>query len=156
MKIWKIFLALCLAVTMTLSLVACSGSPEPGASTDPGSQTTGETEEPASTLPADGSEVGEGQHSFTFQAKMVDGTEYTYTVHTDEETVGAALLALGFIDGEESSYGLYVTTVLGTTLDYDADGYYWLISENGTSSSVGVDSISIQDGSTYAFTATAA
>ena len=46
-------------------------------------------------IPADGSELGEGQHSFTFQVQMADGTAYHYTVHTDEETVGAALVDLG-------------------------------------------------------------
>ena len=49
-------------------------------------------------IPADGSELGEGQHSFTFQVQMADGTAYHYTVHTDEETVGAALVALGLAD----------------------------------------------------------
>ncbi len=97
----------------------------------------GEATEP-NAIPADGSELGEGQHSFTFQVQMADGTAYHYTVHTDEETVGAALVDLGLIEGEEGSYGLYVTTVLGTTLDYDADGYWWALSENGTDASVGV------------------
>ena len=77
---------------------------------------------------------------------MADGTAYHYTVHTDEETVGAALVALGLIDGEEGSYGLYVTTVLGSTLDYDTDGYWWALSENGTDASVGVDSLPVNDG----------
>ena len=159
MKAWKTFLALCLALTMMLSLAACTGSSEPTTpSTEPSGEVTPSTDgvtEPAN-IPADGSELGEGQHSFTFQVQMADGTAYHYTVHTDEETVGAARVALGLIDGEEGSYGLYVTTVLGSTLDYDTDGYWWALSENGTDASVGVDSLPVNDGSTYAFTATKA
>ena len=132
MKFWKAFCVLCLTLTMILSMAACTGSQDP---------TTPSTEAPT---------------SFTFQVQMADGTAYHYTVHTDEETVGAALVALGLIEGEEGSYGLYVTTVLGTTLDYDADGYWWALSENGTDASVGVDSLPVNDGSTYAFTATKA
>ena len=160
MKFWKAFCVLCLTLTMILSMAACTGSQDPTtpsteAPTSEAALSTGEATEP-NTIPADGSELGEGQHSFTFQVQMADGTAYHYTVHTDEETVGAALVALGLIEGEEGSYGLYVTTVLGTTLDYDADGYWWALSENGTDASVGVDSLPVNDGSTYAFTATKA
>ena len=100
-------------------LAACTGSQDPTtpsteAPTSEAALSTGEATEP-NAIPADGSELGEGQHSFTFQVQMADGTAYHYTVHTDEETVGAALVALGLIEGEEGSYGLYVTTVLGTT-----------------------------------------
>lgn len=158
MKFWKAFCALCLALTMILSMAACTGSQDPTTSTEPTGETVLSTEEATepNAIPADGSELGEGQHSFTFQVQMADGTAYHYTVHTDEETVGAALVALGLIEGEEGSYGLYVTTVLGTALDYDKDGYWWALSENGTDASVGVDSLPVNDGSTYAFTATKA
>lgn len=46
-------------------------------------------------------------------------------------TVGKALLDQGVIAGEDSSYGLYVKTVNGTTLDYDTDGMYWAFYING-------------------------
>lgn len=152
MRFWKTFLALCVACVLALSLVGCAGVTEPTvAGSEPSSAT-----EPAASIPADGSELGEGQHSFTFQVTMPDGTVYTYTVRSDEKTVGAALQTLGLIDGDDSEYGLYVTTVLGMTLDYDADGYWWALSENGADSPVGVDSLPITDGSTYAFTATEA
>ena len=49
----------------------------------------------------------------------------TLEIHTDQETVGAALLELGLIAGEESEYGLFIKTVNGLTADYDTDGVYW-------------------------------
>lgn len=84
---------------------------------------------------------------------MKDETTYTYTIQTDEETVGAALLGLKLIDGENGQYGLYVKSVLGETLDYDTDGYWWGLYVDGESSMVGVDSVAVTDGSTYTFAA---
>lgn len=185
MKLWKSIFALCLALTMVLAMAACTGTPEETTGATDGEttaatggettgatdgETTGTTETTEATdgetveatngetteIPADGSTLGEGQHSFTFQVTMTDGTAYNYTIQTDAETVGQALLDLGLIDGDESDYGLYVTTVLGVTLDYTADGYWWALSENGTDTTVGVDGLTVTDGSTYAFTATPA
>lgn len=163
MKLWKSIFALCLALTMVLAMAACTGTPEETTGST-GGETTGATDNvttegtggETTEIPADGSTLGEGQHSFTFQVTMTDGTAYNYTIQTDAETVGQALLDLGLIDGDQGDYGLYVTTVLGVTLDYTADGYWWALSENGTDTTVGVDGLTVTDGSTYAFTATPA
>ena len=56
MKIWKTLAALCLALTMVVSLAACTDSDEPNTTTEPVSETgTGETTEPAedTTEPAE-------------------------------------------------------------------------------------------------------
>ena len=163
MKLWKTIFSLCLALTMVLLMAACTGTPEETTGAT-GGETTGATDNvttegtggETTEIPADGSTLGEGQHSFTFQVTMTDGTAYNYTIQTDAETVGQALLDLGLIDGDQGDYGLYVTTVLGVTLDYTADGYWWALSENGTDTTVGVDGLTVTDGSTYAFTATPA
>ena len=141
MKTWKRILALCLVLVMCLTFAACGKK---------------EAEGTDATVPADGSTLGQGVHSFSFHVELKDGTAYTYTVNTDQEILGDALVELGLIAGENGDYGLYVTTVLGETLDYEADGYWWSLSENGESSMVGVDSLTITDGSTYAFVATPA
>lgn len=140
MKKFKSFLALLLVLCAVFSLSACTSTPATPT-------------EPESTIPASGSTLGEGAHSFTFEVKMKDETTYTYTIQTDEETVGAALLGLKLIDGEDGQYGLYVKSVLGEKLDYDTDGYWWGLYVDGESSMVGVDSVAITDGSTYTFTA---
>ena len=61
--------------------------------------------------------LGEGATVFSFSVTDKDGKEAAFEIHTDEETVGAALLALELIAGEEGPYGLYVKTVNGQTLD---------------------------------------
>ena len=97
--------------------------------------------------------VGEGATVFTFQAVMPDSTMKAYEVHTDEDTVGAALLAAGLIAGEDSAYGLYVKTVADVTLDYDTDGKYWAFYADGEYAVSGVDTTTIIPGVTYAFKA---
>ena len=66
-------------------------------------------------------------------------------------TVGAALLSLGLIAGEDSEYGLYVKTVNGETADYDVDGTYWAFYVNGEYAMTGVDATTLEAGAIYAF-----
>lgn len=142
-KLLSVLLVVLLAVA---ALSGCTDRPTAPDASDP----------PISAIPEDGSTLGEGAHTFTFQVVMKDETTYTYTVNTDAENVGDALLENGLIAGEKGEYGLFVTAVLGTTLDYTADGYWWALSEDGVDSMVAADALAIQDGSTYAFTATPA
>lgn len=100
-----------------------------------------------------GNVLGEGKTSFTFVVVDLDQNETTYTINTDETTVGAALLALGLIAGEEGEYGLYVKTVGGITLDYDKDGKYWGFYVDGEYAMTGVDATNIVAGATYTFKA---
>ena len=65
--------------------------------------------------------------------------------------VGAALLKLGVIAGEDSDYGLYVKTVNGETADYDKDGAYWAFYVNGEYAMTGVDYTAPEAGTTYGF-----
>ena len=84
---------------------------------------------------------------------MIDpeGKETAFEIHTDQKTVGAALLEVNLIAGDESAYGLYVKTVNGVTVDYDKDGKYWAFYVNGQYAATGVDSTDITDGAEYTF-----
>lgn len=97
--------------------------------------------------------VGEGDTTFPLTVVFPDGKTAAYTVRTDEETVGAALLACELIAGDESEYGLYIKTVAGTTLDYDADGMYWAFYENDAYAVAGVDTTAIVAGTVYSLRA---
>lgn len=101
----------------------------------------------------DAESIGEGAKSFYFEATDPEGNTKAYLVHTDEESVGAALLALDLIAGEDSAYGLYVKTVLGTTVDFDKDGKYWAFYIDGEYAMTGVDATEITEGAVYAFRA---
>ena len=105
---------------------------------------------------ADGATVGEGKTAFTVEVVQLDGTSIKFTVNTDKATVGEALLDLGIVAGDTTEYGLYIKTVNGVTLDYDADGAYWAFYINGEYASTGVDSTNIEAGATYTLKAEAA
>lgn len=108
---------------------------------------------PVGTTAVAGTVLGEGETTFFFKVTDTEGTVTEFEIHTDEKTVGDALVALELIAGEESEYGLYVKTVNGITLDYDTDGKYWAFYENGAYAAAGVDSTEITAGTVYEFKA---
>ena len=107
----KKLLALLLALVLTLALAACGQKEK--------NKTDDQTNDPAITdqdnaadekvtLPvADGAVIGQGAVAFTVEVQGADGKTVTFTVNTDEETVGAALLKLGVIAGDDSKYKLW-------------------------------------------------
>ena len=126
-----------------LALTGCSGTP---------AETTAP---PETTTPAEpGVQVlGEGSKVFDFTVVAKEGLTTVFEIHTDAETVGEALLELELIAGEESEYGLYVKSVLGQELDYEADGMYWSFYVNGEYALTGVDQTPIAEGESYEFRA---
>lgn len=136
----KNFLLMALITAMSFTLSACKKE-EP-------------VETPASTTVSyDYQEIGEGEKSFTFIVYDGNGNNTIFTVHTDEKTVGDALMKVGLISGEEGDYGLYVKTVNGTTLDYDTDRKYWAFYVDGEYAVSGVDTTEITEGTLYEFRA---
>ena len=134
-------LSLVLIAAMVLSLAGCSSQPSSPESPSPSPVTDAPSNEPTV--------LGEGKTQFNLEVVTEDGETSTFTVNTDEETVGAALLALGLIAGDESEFGLYVKTVNGVTADYDADGTYWAFYIDGEYATAGIDSTEVTAGSTY-------
>ena len=94
--------------------------------------------------------VGEGEKTFSLEGVGADGESRLFRVQTDEETVGAALAALGLIEGEEGPYGLFIKAVCGETVDFEKDGKYWAFYENGAYANAGVDTTAVVEGAVYA------
>lgn len=93
-------------------------------------------------------ELGTGAK--TVQVEVKAGEEsVTFTIHTDKETLGDAMLEHGLIAGDAGAYGLYVKLVNGIEADYDKDGSYWGFYKNGEMMLVGVDGAVIADGEHY-------
>ncbi len=107
--------------------------------------------EQAGDVESGATELGEGAVSFNFSVVDKDGNETKFVIHTDAETVGAALLEHGLIEGEESEYGLYVKKVNGILADYDVDQTYWGFYVNGEYAMSGVDTTNIEEGGNYSF-----
>lgn len=75
----------------------------------------------------------------------------TVEIQTDEEYLGAALQQEGLIEGQESEYGLFITTVDGYTAD-DAAQEWWCITKGGQDVNTGADSTPIADGDQFEIT----
>lgn len=95
-------------------------------------------------------DYGEGAKEFTLAVNHLNQITIC-TVHTDEETVGAALAALNIVAGEDSDFGLYVKTIDGYTADYNVDGSYWAFYINDEYAQTGVDSTPVEADATYLF-----
>jgi hypothetical protein len=93
-------------------------------------------------------EFGEGSKTVVVEVKVGEQA-ITFTVKTDKDTVGAALLEHNLIAGDEGQFGLYIKTVNGMTADYDVDQSYWAFYINGEYAMTGVDGTEIKEGETY-------
>ena len=146
-KLLSLLLCMVLIAATALTFVSCGNEGKTDDTTV--SETTSapdkETEKPQDNV------LGEGNTSFIFVVRDIDGSEKSYTVKTDAKTVGEALLAVDMIKGENGQYGLYVKKVDGITADYDVDATYWAFYINGEYAMSGVDTTDITAGATYMF-----
>lgn len=153
----KKLLAILLVLVCLCALVACGKQTETPKTTEPPKTTQ--------TTTADGVEktgvwaaatylkdttLGEGAKTMTVEVKA-EGQTVTFTVKTDEKTVGAALQKVSLIAGEQGAYGLYIKSVNGIVADYDIDQTYWAFYENGEYAMTGADATDIKEGVTYRF-----
>ncbi len=111
----------------------------------------GEDTEQAGDAASGVTELGEGKATFNFSVVDKDGNETKYLIHTDAETVGAALMELGLVEGDDEDYGIYVKKVNGILADYDVDKTYWAFYINGEYAMSGVDKTPVAEGESYMF-----
>ncbi len=140
-KLVSFLLCTVLILAMALGTTGCNGNTGGGKTASDDAQKVFE----------DGSVLGEGSTQFALSVTDQDGNETKFEIHTDQETVGEALVEIGFISGDDSEYGLYVKTVNGITADYDKDGVYWAFYIDGEYAAAGVDATAIEQGSSYSF-----
>ncbi len=145
----KTTLLLLLAVTLLFAATACkktetpqstaSASDNPTAALSPLWQTATYQEDQM---------FGDGNTTVQVEVQAEDKA-VTFTVKTDKDNLGAALLEHGLIAGDEGEYGLYVKFVNGIEADYDKGGHYWSLCKDGGAVMTGVDSTPIKDGDHY-------
>ena len=139
-KLLSIIGCMVLIAAMALVMTGCGSKEEPAAPT-----------EAAST---DVKELGEGATTFDFTVEDLDGTKTAFKIHTDETTVGAALMAVNLLKGEDGPYGLYVHEVNGIRAVYEEDSPYWAFYVNGEYGMTGVDMTDIEPNTAYAMVKT--
>ena len=133
-KIFAALLCVALALTLLLSFVACNKVDAEGLWEN-------------ATYRKDKS-FGNGAKIISVEVKVGDES-VTFTVKTDKETVGDALMEHKLIEGDDGAYGLYVKKVNGILADYDVDQSYWAFYVNGELSMSGVDTTNIDTSATY-------
>ena len=135
-KTAKLLSALLLAFLMLLSPAACGGQK---ADKEGLWQNATYTEDKT---------FGTGSKTVQVEVKVNDRS-VTFTLKTDKEMLGDALLEHDLIAGDEGEFGLYVKKVNGITADYDVDQSYWSLCQNGEMLMTGVDGTAITDGAHY-------
>ena len=133
-KTIKSTISIALSLLFLLSLVACNTVDKTGAWEN--------------AIYLKDKELGKGSKTIMVEVEAED-QKVAFTIHTDKETVGDALMELDLIEGEEGAYGLYVKKVNGITADYDTDKHYWALYIDGEYAMSGVDSTEVKDGVTY-------
>lgn len=101
-------------------------------------------------------DLGQGATTFYVTVQDMDQTVTKFRVSTDETNLGAALLGVGLVEGEQSEFGLYVTTVNGITADWDNEGTYWAFLIEGEYAQTGVDGVEITANANYSLVKTGA
>jgi len=159
-KLLSLILSTMLIVAMAFSMTACGGNDTdketPNVGTE-GQNVAGTVNDaPGDVQDEQGAQtdakvLGEGKTVFAFVVVDGEGNEHTFEIHTDKTTVGAALLEVKLIEGEDGPYGLYVKSVNGITADYDVDGTYWAFYINDEMAMTGVDATDVEAGATYSF-----
>ncbi len=149
-KILSLLVILALFAAMALNLTACTEEETP--TTDTTQQTAvnnttsggnSNTEEPLV--------LGEGATQIHVQVVFQDGSQKIFTVNTDKENVGDALVEVDLISGEEGKYGWFITTIDGEYHKYEDDRKYWAFYIDGEYANTGVSETPITAGGTYTF-----
>lgn len=93
-------------------------------------------------------ELGSGAKSVQITVEAEERS-VVFTLHTDAQTVGEALIEHKLVAGEPGPYGLYVKFVNGMEADYSKTQTYWAFNKDGVSMPTGVDATPLADGECY-------
>lgn len=126
---------LVLMAVLCISLFACAAPQADGSLWD-------------SALYTEDTEFGDGAKTLTVRVEA-EGKSVTFTLHTDADTVGEALLEHKLVAGEAGAYGLYVKAVNGMTADYEKTQTYWAFNKGGEGMLTGVDGAKFADGDSF-------
>ncbi len=94
-------------------------------------------------------ELGAGEKFLEIKV-TAEEKSIVFTIRSDAETVGEALLENELVEGSEGAFGLYISHVNGIKAVYEEDGAYWgFLDKDGELMSTGVDMTSFVDGDVY-------
>lgn len=130
--------AILLMLTVIFAFVSCGNTTE-----------TSEESLWSTALYQEDTEFGDGAKMLGIKVTAVEKS-IVFTIRTDAETVGEALLQNGLAEGSEGPFGLYISHVNGIKAVYEEDGAYWgFLDRDGKLVSTGVDMTEFLDGDVY-------
>ena len=144
----KKILALLMALVCMMSFVLCGCS-------DNGADVSATDANVTDVVTDEATQEQNAQITLTIDVVDADGNTETFTVNTDADNLGDALVQDGLVEGEMSTYGLYIKTVNGIRADYDLDGAYWALYSDGEMLMTGASDTAIADGQHYELVYTA-
>lgn len=142
----KLLIIAVLIAAMALCMISC-GSDKKNDETN--SVPTSAVSDAATESATEQDSQTDAKISITVEVKGPDEKTETFTISTDADNLGDALVNEGLVQGEESEYGLYIKTVNGITADYDTDGSYWALYKGGEYLTTGADSTPISNGDSF-------
>lgn len=95
--------------------------------------------------------TAQGSKQVFIKVILSEEKTYDFKMYSDAEYLGEALKNSGFIKGEETEFGFYVTEVKGFAAD-SSKNEWWCITKGGEEIYTGVDQIPINDGDRFEFT----
>lgn len=87
----------------------------------------------------------------TIDVVVNDEVQKTQEIVTDADNLGDMLQASDLVQGEQTSYGLFINTVDGVTAD-ESKEEWWCVTKGGEAVQTGVDSTPIADGDKFELT----
>lgn len=97
-------------------------------------------------------EKNAGNKNFTLEIiSERDDYSSSEAYKSNAETLGEFLRQQDFVAFEESDYGMFLTSLYGMEQDLD-EQYWWCITVNDEASTLGVDSLPLEEGSKYTLT----
>lgn len=94
-------------------------------------------------------ETSAGAKEITVTVIHADGAEKVFTYQTDEEYLGAVLIAEGLIEGDMGDYGMMIHTVDSEKAVWEENGAYWALYVGEEYGTTGVDTTPIADGDSF-------
>lgn len=132
---WKALTAVMLGAAMLLAVAGCGkGEAAEGLWKD--------------AVYTEDTELGEGAKTVKVVVEAEE-KKVTFTIKTDAEMLGEALIENELVEGEEGEFGLYIKKVNGMTADYDVDQSYWGFFKDGEYMMTSADLTPFKDGEQY-------
>lgn len=97
-----------------------------------------------------GEKTGE-EKSITVTVVHRDGTEKEFSVTTDKDNLGDALLDAHIVRGDNGAYGLFITTADDEAADSTKEEW-WLVSKDGVGLEVSASQTEIAEGDVFELT----